>query len=184
MLARILAGYAVVLGLPTLGVAWLFSGRATPSVGRIEPRTVPHTIIVCVRDRARAYLDSWALDYRDGLARWRLAEFALSLGLLWRAGVHSLVAAAAYPDYPDGPPGSGDVDHGLCWQPIEMDRTPLWTARIIVAGSGVILALAVGWPAWGWPAWAAWTARAYLLANVGVWIAEPIAALRDTYATE
>jgi len=181
MLARILAGYAVVLAAPTLGVAWLFSGRPSPSVGRIEPRTVPHTIIVCVRDRARAYLDSWVLDYRDGLAGWRLAEFALSLGLLWRASVHSLVAAAAYPG---GPPGSGDVNHGLCWTPIEMDRTPLWTARIVVAGSGVSLALAVGWPAWGWPAWAAWTARAYLLANVGVWIAEPIAILRDTYATE
>jgi hypothetical protein len=181
MLARILAGYAVVLAAPTLGVAWLFSGRPSPSVGRIEPRTVPHTIIVCVRDRARAYLDSWMLDYRDGLARWRLAEFALSLGLLWRAGVHSLVAAAAYPG---GPPGSGDVNHGLCWTPIEMDRTPLWTARIVVAGSGVSLALAVGWPAWGWPAWAGWIARVYLFANVGVWVAEPIAILRDHHATE
>jgi len=179
MLARILAGYAVVLAAPTLGVAWLFSGRPSPSVGRIEPRTVPHTIIVCVRDRARAYLDSWVLDYRDGLAGWRLVEFALSLGLLWRAGVHSLVAAAAYPG---GPPSA--VNHGLCWQPIEMDRTPLWTARIVVAGSGVSLALAVGCPAWGWPAWAEWIARAYLFANVGVWVADPIAILRDHYATE
>jgi len=176
MLARIVAGYAVVLGLPTLGVAWLVSGRPVPAVGRIEPRTVPHTILVCLRDRVRAYAESWRLDYRDRVAHWRLVEFALSLGLLWRAGVHSLVAALAYPD---GPPG--DADHGLCWAPIEMDRTPLWTARIVVAGSGVSLAVQSGWPVWGWPAWAEWIARAYLLSNVGVWVAEPIAIINDIH---
>jgi hypothetical protein len=180
-LARILVGYAVVFGVPTLGVAWLFSGRKTPSMPPIQPKTVPHTIIICVRDRGRAYADSWVLDWRDGVAKWRVVEFAVSLGLLWRACVHSLVAALAYPDGPDG-----EIDHGLCWTPIEMHRTPLWTARIIVVGSGVSLAVASGWPQWGWPTWVEWMARAYLFANVGVWIAEPIAIVRDYkhHATE
>jgi len=171
-LARILAGYAALIGGPTLGVAWLMSGRPRPP--RPNPRTVSHTLVVCLWDRLVRYRESWVLAVREGMAAERLVAFVLSFGLLWRASVHSLVAAVAYPD---GPPS--EVDHGLTWTPLPMDRTPLWTARILTVGVGLTLAPMVGWPAWGWPAWAEWTARLYLFAQVGVWVAEPIAIVRD-----
>jgi len=48
----------------------------------------------------------------------------------------------------------------------------------------VALAALVGWPVWGWPAWVQWVARAYLFAQIGVWVAEPIAIVREiNYAT-
>lgn len=128
--------------------------------------------------RGREYLDGWVADWREGEVPRRVVAFALSFGLLYRAGVHSVVGALSYPD---GPPG--EVDHGLTWTPLPMDPLPLWTARGLTVGSGLTLAYMTGWPVWGWPEWVQWAARIYLFAQIGVWVAEPIAIINDSYAT-
>jgi hypothetical protein len=174
VLGRVLAGWMAVLGGPTLGVAWLLAGRPRPAVSRIQPRTLAQTLAVAAWDQAAGYIEGWRLAVRRGMAARRALAFLVSLGLLWRASVHSFVAAVAYPD---GPPA--DVDHGLVWTPLPMDRVPLWTARIAVAGSGASLAVLTGWPVWGFPAAVEWALRAILLGNLAVWLAEPIAMIRD-----
>jgi len=174
VLGRVLAGWMAVLGGPTLGVAWLLSGAERPTVPRIQPRTLAQTLAVAAWDQAAGYIEGWRLAVQRGMAARRALAFLVSLGLLWRASVHSFVAAVAYPD---GPPA--DVDHGLTWTPLPMDRVPLWTARIAVAGSGASLAVLTGWPVWGFPAAVEWALRAILFGNLAVWLAEPIAMIRD-----
>lgn len=122
----------------------------------------------------REYLDGWQTDRDDGEVLRRVASFVVSLGLLWRAAVHSLVAALSYPD---GAPD--DINHALVWTPLEMDRIPLWTARILTFGSGLAFISLAPALRWGWPEWAEWIARAYIAAQGGVWVAEPIAMIRD-----
>lgn len=181
-LAAILAVWSGLFGVPTLGVM----GYITRSrVGRwpwkygVGIDDVIGAMTAGAGTRWREYVDGWAADWREGEVPRRVAAFILSFGLVYRAGIHSLVAALSYPD---GPPNK--MDHGLTWTPLPMDRTPLWTARIVTVGSGLALAMLVGWPVWGWPEWVQWLARAYLFAQCGVWVAEPIAILREiTYAT-
>jgi hypothetical protein len=174
VLGRVLAGWTAVLGAPTLAVAWLISGRPRPTMSRIQARAAVQTLTVAAWEQAASYIEGWRLAARRGMAARRALAFVISLGLLWRASVHSFVAAVAYPD---GPPG--DVDHGLVWTPLPMDRVPLWTARIAVAGSGASLAALTGWPEWAFPAAVEWTLRAILIGNLTVWLCEPIAMIRD-----
>jgi len=181
-LLAVLAAWSGLLGPPTLGVAVYNTRRRTgrwPWGYGVGAKALSRAMTAGVRRHWREYVDDWAADWRDGEVTHRVAAFALSFGLLYRASIHSLVAALSYPD---GPPG--EVNHGLVWTPIAMDRTPLWTARVLTVGSGVALAALVGWPVWGWPAWVQWVARAYLFAQIGVWVAEPIAIVREiNYAT-
>lgn len=173
----IVAVWSGLLGVPTLGVVACNTRRRTgrwPWAYGVGVGEVAGVMTAGASTRWREYLGGWGADWREGELAHRLAAFLVSFGLLYRVCIHSLVAALSYPG---GPPG--EVDYGLVWTPLAMDRPPLWTARLLTVGSGVTLAWSVGWPIWGWPAWAAWTARAYLFAQVGVWIAEPIAILRD-----
>jgi hypothetical protein len=176
-LLAIVAVWSGLLGVPALGVVayntYSSAGRWPWEYGAgIDDVVGAMTAFAWVR--GHEYLDGWAADWREGEVGRRVAAFILSFGLLYRAGIHSLVAALSYPD---GPPG--EVDHGLVWTPLPMARTPLWTARVLTVGSGLVLAYMTGWPVWGWPAWVQWVARAYLFAQCGVWLAEPIAILRE-----
>lgn len=169
--------YTGLLGLPPLGVV---AYKTRCRIGRwpwaygIDVGASSRAMTAGVRRHWREYLGGWAADWREGDVVRRVVAFVVSFGLLYRGGIHSLVAMFSYPD---GPPGG--LDHGLVWTPLPMDRTPLWTARVLTVGSGVALAALVGWPVWGWPAWIQWAARAYLFAQIGVWLAEPIAIVRD-----
>lgn len=178
----IVAVWSVLLLVPTLGVV---AANTRGRTGRwpweygVGVGEAGSAMTALVTARGHEYLGGWVADWREGEVPWRIAAFLVSFGLLYRGAIHSLVGALSYPE---GPPG--EVDYGLGWTPLQMDRTPLWTARVLTAGSGVVLAYMTGWPVWGWPPWAAWTARVYLFAQVGVWVAEPIAIMRDYYATE
>jgi len=180
-LAWIVAVWTGLFVAPALGVV-AYNTRSR--VGRwpwaydIGAGAVSRTMTAGARTHWREYLDGWAADWREGEVPRRVVAFGLSFGLLYRAGVHSVVGALSYPD---GPPG--EVDHGLTWTPLPMDPLPLWTARGLTVGSGLTLAYMTGWPVWGWPEWVQWAARMYLVAQIGVWVAEPIAIINDSYAT-
>lgn len=175
-LLRIMAVYTGLFVAPPLGVV---AHRTASRTGRwpweygIDPSHAQRAM-TATASRWREYLAGWRADYRDGEIPHRIAAFIVSFGLLYRAGIHSIVAVLSYPGHPDF-----DVDHGLTWTPIAMDRVPLWTARFLTVGSGLTLAYKTGWPVWGWSVWVQWLARLYLFAQVGVWCAEPIAILRD-----
>jgi hypothetical protein len=175
-LVAILGVYGGLFGAPAAGAVAVATrlrvGRWPWEYG-VGTTDVIETIAARARRHGREYVGGWRADVRDGEVLNRFLAFVVSFGLLYRAMIHTLVAVGTYPDR------DFEIDYGLVWAPVEMDRGPLWTARILTLGSGLCLAVLTGWPVWAWPEWVQWLARAYLFAQIGVWCAEPIAILRD-----
>lgn len=173
--------------------AWTFTLSVTAVVGYIDARLdgappvrrVPWTLVLraltaALTARVLAWVDSVRDDASDGQAANRILSFALSFGLLVRAAVWIAVAAIWMRwEGIDRPMSEFLLGHDLRRSPLDLPYYVATSARLVSMWAGLSLVVLVGTDVrWGGPWWVTPAARAYLAAQVGVLVLDPMQSLR------
>jgi len=120
-------------------------------------------------DNARADVS----DRRDLIAR--VVAIPIGGALIARAGIWGLFAAAVDAD--------SDVETGVRAVPIDIPPSLAWAARLSTCAFGLAALAGIGVPAWGWRPVATYAAYAWLAANLGVLVGDPLVGAVDAIRT-
>lgn len=166
-LAAILAVWIGILGAPTLGVAAVSHRSSTgrwPRPMRALRRADWQPLWALVRRRWWRWRASIASEDEPGR---RLLAFLVSGGLILRAGIHA-AAAVAVRDEPE-------VDHGLCWTPVQLPLGLEWSCRVVCVLLGLGVAVQAQSMIWPGPPIATTAGRAFVAANAAMLAGDVVA---------